>query len=168
MSIHEPSAGSAALPVDKRRLRVVEIAKEWLNTPFHSEGRVKGAGADCAMMPLEVYHEAGLIQSVPEIPHYPVDWAVHNNAPVYAELVERVIRENNLCELAPPPERTPLPGDFLLFHFARAYSHGVIVIEWPLCIHAHIRCGVVYVNVLQTKALDERIADGLVRCFSVR
>jgi cell wall-associated NlpC family hydrolase len=149
------------------RERIAEIAKQWLNTPYHSEARIKGAGADCAMMPLMVYHEAGIIASVPEVPHYPVDWAVHNNTPVYLDLVERVARENGLIAVVPPPERTPLPGDFLLFHFARAYSHGVIVIDWPLCIHAHMRRGVIYVDALQNKPLAEKIASGDVKCYSI-
>jgi cell wall-associated NlpC family hydrolase len=152
--------------IEAMRPRVVEIAKQWLNTPYHPEARIKGAGADCAMMPLMVYKEAGIIKVIPEVPHYPVDWAVHNNTPVYTDLVERVVRDNGLCEVAPPPEREPLPGDFLLFHFAHAYSHGAIVTAWPLCIHAHIRCGIVYVDALQNPALAQKIADGVVKCFS--
>ncbi len=152
---------------DLKRARIVEIAKQWLNTPYHPEGRVKGAGADCAMMPLYVGHEAGVLAVIPEIPHYPVDWAVHNNTPLYLDLVERVVRENGLSFVEPPPERVPLPGDFMLFHFAHTYSHGAIVIEWPLCIHAHIRCGIVYVDALQNPLLAQKIAEGQVKCVSL-
>ena len=146
--------------------KVAEIAKLWLGTPYHHMGRVRGAGADCAMMPLEVYTEAGILPRS-DVQFYPLSWAVHREREVYLEWIEAVIKGTDVREAAPPPERTPLPGDFLVFKFARTYSHGAIVIEWPLCIHAHIRCGVVYVDALQNPALAEKIAGGLVKCFTL-
>ena len=39
--------------------------------------------------------------------------------------------------------RSPLPGDVILYQWGRCMSHGAIVVEWPLLIHAYIRQGVV-------------------------
>jgi cell wall-associated NlpC family hydrolase len=148
------------------RSRIIDIAKTWLNTPYQAEARVRLGGVDCATLPLEVYKAAGIVTEVPAIPHYPADWAVHQDTPLYLDLVERVVRDNGFVEVAPPPEREPLPGDFLLFHFARAHSHGAIVIQWPLCIHAHMRRGVIYVDALKNSELARKINGGLVKCFS--
>ena len=32
---------------NKERERLIAEAKEWLGTPYHTGGRVKGAGCDC-------------------------------------------------------------------------------------------------------------------------
>ena len=146
--------------------KIAELAKTWLNTPYLHMGRVRGAGADCAMMPLEVYTEAGVL-SPTSIEFYSQQWALHREREVYLELVEKAIAGTSIHQVAPPPERTPIPGDFLLFKFARTYSHGAIVIAWPLCIHAHVRRGVIYVDALLNKPLAERIDAGLVKCFSL-
>jgi cell wall-associated NlpC family hydrolase len=77
-----------------------------------------------------------------------------------------VIGENGGDEVTGPSERAPLPGDFLLFHFGRSYSHGAIVINWPLCIHAHRDSGVVLVDALRHPRLLQRIAQRKVKVFT--
>ncbi len=149
------------------RAKIVSIARSWLLTPYHSMGRVKGAGVDCGMLPLAVYHEAGILAEIPEVPYYPLDWAAHRDEERYLEFVERMVRENGWKEVPPPPERTPLPGDFLLFHFARVYSHGVIVAEWPECIHAHVSRGVVLVNALGNRYMAKRVEEGKVKAYVI-
>lgn len=49
---------------DCQRQRVVEIAREWVGTPYHTGARIKGAGADCLTLLAEVYAEAGIIERV--------------------------------------------------------------------------------------------------------
>lgn len=110
------------------RARVAEIAKTWLRTPYHSHGRSKGAGVDCAMLVAEVYQEAGVIARV-EPEHYPPDWHLHRSGERYIDEVLKRARELEAGEL-------PRPGDLLLVQFGRTYSHGAIVLDWPLCIHA--------------------------------
>jgi cell wall-associated NlpC family hydrolase len=118
-------------------------------------GRVKGAGVDCAMFPLEVYREAGLIGDI-EIPYYPADWMMHRSEEIYFHMVQRYATELT----APPATLTPssakeavdgdpvaggsvLPGDFVIYRFARCFAHGAIVLEWPTIIHAVTGKGVV-------------------------
>src|SRR5438309_8526646 len=107
------------------RNEICAIARSWLGTPYHHMGRVKGAGVDCAMFPLEVYREAGLIKSI-EIPYYPQQWMLHRSEEIYLGVVQRHAREIE----------QPAPGDFVLYHFGRCWSHGAIVLDWPLIIHA--------------------------------
>lgn len=107
------------------RARVVEIAKTWLRTPYHHQGRVKGAGVDCGMLLLEVFEEAGLIPHI-DPGHYPPDWALHRSEERYLGWVEQYAH----------PVEGPEPGDLALYKVGRCISHAGIVIEWPTIIHA--------------------------------
>ena len=35
------------------------------------------------------------------------------------------------------------PGDFVIYKFDRCFTHGAIVIEWPLIVHAVVGYGVI-------------------------
>ena len=111
-------------------------------------GRIKEAGVDCAMFPLEVYREAGLIGDI-EIPFYPQDWMLHRSEEIYLRTVQQHARETEPA--APGSPTTPgvgvdgvkvAAGDFVLYRFGRCWSHGAIVLEWPLIIHALTNKGV--------------------------
>jgi cell wall-associated NlpC family hydrolase len=45
----------------EQRTKIVRAAKDWLGTPYHHHARVKHAGADCAMFPLAVFQECGVL-----------------------------------------------------------------------------------------------------------
>jgi cell wall-associated NlpC family hydrolase len=113
-------------------VEVVALAKEWLGTPYHHMGRIKGAGVDCAMFPLEVYRAAGLLPGL-DIPFYPHDWHLHRSDEIYLKIVESLATE----------VQWPLAGDFVLYRFGRTWSHGAIVLDWPLIIHAVAGRGVI-------------------------
>jgi cell wall-associated NlpC family hydrolase len=112
----------------EQRAKVITIAKSWLGTPYHPMGRVKGAGIDCLTLLAEVYVEAGIIQAM-EIPYYPHDWHLHKGQERYLEGLRRYTREIDTL---------PLPGDIALWKFGRCMSHGAIVMEWPIIIHAYV------------------------------
>ena len=120
---------------------VCAIARLWLGTPYHHMGRIKGAGVDCAMFPLEVYREAGMIGEI-EVPYYPHDWMLHRSEEVYLGIVQRHAREI----LPAVGSWKPEAGDLVLYHFGRCWSHGAIVLEWPLIIHAVVQHGVILSN----------------------
>jgi cell wall-associated NlpC family hydrolase len=115
--------------IEKRKLRakIVEEAKSWLGTPWHHEGRVKGAGIDCGMLILEVYEHVGLIPRVTP-PHYGPDFMLHRSDEWYVELILRFADEIS---------SEPLPGDAIVCKQGRVYSHGGIIVEWPMIIHAY-------------------------------
>lgn len=121
------------------RVAIVEEAISWIGTPYHHEGRVKGArgGIDCAMLLAEVYARAGMITPV-TVPHYPSDWHMHNSEELYLNVVER-------CGGHKLPEgELPLPGDIVLYKIGHCLSHGGIVIQWPKIVHALINQNVQY------------------------
>ena len=107
------------------RDRIIAEAKTWLKTPWHHQGRIKGAGVDCAYFLVEVYSAVGLIQSV-DLGEYPPDWHMHRDEPLFTDILEGYAY----------PVDEPLPGDIAMFKFGRAAAHGSIVMEWPLIIHA--------------------------------
>ncbi|MDE2166546.1 MAG: hydrolase [Alphaproteobacteria bacterium] len=113
-------------PHAAERAALVRCPRTWLRTPYHHRGRVKGAGADCAMLLAKVYAEADLVP-VLAIPHYPPDWHLHRDAERYlGVLLDHVV------EIAGPPT----PVDIALWRFGRCFSHGAIVVDWPVVLHA--------------------------------
>ena len=125
---------------NQERQRIVDIAKTYLRTPYHHQGRVRGAGVDCGMLILNVFEEAGLVPHLElgvDIPNYPPDWAFHRDEPRYLSWVEKY---------AVKVDRPALPGDIVLHQYGRGISHGVIVVDWPLIIHSYRGLGVVYAD----------------------
>jgi cell wall-associated NlpC family hydrolase len=109
------------------RERIVNEAKSWIGTPYHHEARVKGAGVDCGMLLLEVYERSGLIPHIVPF-HYSPDFMLHRNEEWYIKLISEHADEI-VCE-------PYLPGDAVVMRNGRTFSHGGIVISWPLIIHA--------------------------------
>ena len=128
---------------------ICKSARSWIGTPYHHMGRIKGAGVDCAMFPLEVYREAGLIGDI-EVPYYTQDWMLHRSKEIYLHIVQQNATERPAVAgsdietvAATTAAGSALPGDFVLYCFGRCWSHGAIVIEWPLIIHAVVQHGVI-------------------------
>ncbi len=131
----------------EQRTNVVRAAREWLGTPYHHHGRIKGAGADCAMFPLAVYQACGVLPADYQPPEYSVQWHLHRSEELYLKEIDRFVRE-----ITGPPQ----PADFVVFRFGRTYSHGAIVINWPIVIHAYIPHGVLLGDALRDGELLSR------------
>jgi cell wall-associated NlpC family hydrolase len=131
-----------------QRQRVIDAAMSWLRTPYHHQGCVKGAGADCAMFPLAVYRECGLIASDYAPPPYSTQWHLHRSEEKYIHEIEKLAVEKASHEI--------LPADFVIFKFGRTYSHGAIVIKWPQVIHSYIPHGVMLTNATTDAQLFDR------------
>ena len=106
------------------RIRVCLAAKSWLGTPYHHQGRVKGAGVDCGTLILEVYAEAGLVPHI-DPGNYAYRWFLHNSKDFFLEIVD----------LYAKPTDAPEAGDVLLYRQGRAVSHGAIILNYPEIIH---------------------------------
>jgi cell wall-associated NlpC family hydrolase len=174
------SKDTAARSADPRS-RVVAEAKGWLGTPYHHMGRLKGVGCDCLTFLAEVYHAAGVLPAI-DIPHYPPDWHLHRSTERYLDgllqfsrerhppapvLVNRRARTGRAGGVSHPAcgEREkagviPQPGDVALFRFGRCFSHGAIVVDWPVVIHAWHKGGV-----LMTDGRQPLLAGRTVRFF---
>jgi cell wall-associated NlpC family hydrolase len=148
-----------------QRAAVVAEAKTWLRTAYHHKACIKGAGADCAMFPLAVYRACGLIPESFVPPDYSPQWHLHQSEEIYLQTIAPLMRGFYLtfditgykdCGLIPESSpdnlnRTPQPADFVIFKFGRTFSHGAIVVQWPVIIHSYIPHGV---------QLSDALADG--------
>jgi len=82
------------------------------------------------MLLVRVFVDTGLVAAFDPRP-YPPQWHLHQRAERYMDWVKRWAQE-----VAAPPEREPLPGDIVLFHYGHCYAHGGVVVEWPVVVHA--------------------------------
>jgi cell wall-associated NlpC family hydrolase len=131
----------------RQRTAIVNAAREWLGTPYHHRAAVKRAGADCAMFPLAVYRECGVIPAGYEPPEYSSQWHLHRSQELYLVEIDKFAVETS---------DSPQPADFVVFKFGRTFSHGAIVIEWPLIVHSYIPHGVTLVDALRDGQLAAR------------
>jgi len=106
----------------------------WLRTPWMHRGRVKGVGVDCAQFVIKAYADAGVIADF-DTGEYPRDWHIHRDEERFLTFVPRFAREIELAQIG--------PGDLVLCKIGRVFSHGVIVVDWPLGIHAAVNEGCV-------------------------
>ena len=112
----------------EKRQQIVAEVKSWILTPFHHQGRVKGAGVDCGMLILEVFERVGLTPHI--IPdYYPPDFMMHRQEEWYLATMA-----SWGVEILEPPY---LPGDGFVVRHGRIYSHGGIIIDYPNVIHAN-------------------------------
>ena len=116
------------------RAAVVAEAATWAETPFHHQGRVKGAGVDCAQLVLAVFCDA--LRLVPPIEpgYYAPDWFLHQDRERILEWVERYWTR----------VEAPALGDLALFRYGRTLSHsGIVTSTAPLrLLHSFSRRGV--------------------------
>ena len=117
------------------REKAVAEAMTWLNTPYHHQAHVKGAGVDCAQLLLSVYHDIGMIPKI-DVGNYAHDWHMHNGEEQFLGWIQKYGKQVD----------TPKAGDIALFKFGRCVSHGSIVVEWPTIIHSYFRQGCVLAN----------------------
>lgn len=123
-----------------QRAAVVAEALSWLGTPWVHAARIKGAGVDCGQFLADVFERAGVVAHVPT-PAYAQDWALHRSEEVFRGIVEQYARPL-------PSGAAPAPGDVLLFRFGRCLSHGGIVVEGRMFVHAYLNAGRVVVDSL--------------------
>ena len=115
------------------RRRVVELARSWLGTPYHSHARVKGVGVDCAQILAAVYEDAGIVEHV-DLGNYARQHHLHQQDELYLHWLEKC----GARRISTAPE----PGDIGVWKFGLTHSHGGIVIEGgadPLILHSYIK-----------------------------
>ena len=125
--------------INEKQKQLVKEAKKWLGTPYHSGARLKNIGVDCGQLLIDVYEKAGLLKPDECNPgYYSPEWHLHRSEEKYLKWVEK------FCKKVEPPY---LPGDIAVFQFGRCVSHGALVLEWPILIHAYIGYGVILSDV---------------------
>ena len=134
------------------RARLDAVAREWIGTPFHDHGEVKGAGVDCATFLKCVAQEAGVVEPF-TLDHYSPQFFLHGNEERYIGWVTKFAREITEVEAK--------TGDIVLYKIGHVFAHGALIIDpgWPNIIHAHfaakcVRRGNGFRPMLGTKVLD--------------
>lgn len=111
------------------RAAIVAEALSWEGTPYHPHARIKGAGVDCAQLPVAVYSACGCMPAIE--PVYSEQWMMHRDEELYLAEVRRFSRQI--------PVEDAKPGDLIVWKFGRTYSHSAIVVEPPIVIHAVLK-----------------------------
>jgi cell wall-associated NlpC family hydrolase len=140
--------GSVTRTIDleqEQREQVVAEARTWIRTPYHHMGRVKGAGADCYTLLLEVFQKIGLFSAADEAEFYPSDWYLHAREDHYKFRILRHARE--MVEHFCSPTELRAPGDIVLLRPPTTATrrntidiHGGIITAWPRVVHAYPPC----------------------------
>lgn len=131
----------------KRELVIAE-ARTWLGTAWRHEGRVKGAGVDCAQFLIAVYAACGLIEEF-KTEHYPSDWMLHSDQPRFMAQIK-----HHCVEVI-----APRMGDVLMFRVGRQPAHAAIAMDdgANVIIHAYREERCVTLTDLPGSPLAERL-----------
>lgn len=131
--------------MDKVREQIITEATKWLGAHWHHAACVRYQAVDCAQILADVYSAVGLIEK-PDYTNYPRDWAAHRNDEWFMQTVMRYAHR----------VEKPLSGDVVLFKIGRTFSHGAIVVAWPLVIHADMNEGVAIADIERHPQLSRR------------
>lgn len=119
----------------EERERVVRIAREWIRTPYQHGARIKHVAGDCTFVAM-VYEEAGLVPHI-YISPYSSMAHLHRASGQYLLHVKKYAHEI--------VRESAKPGDLVMFHIARDFSHsGIIDTDgWPWIIHADMAAQII-------------------------
>lgn len=104
---------------------ILETARQWLETPYHHQGRVKGAGVDCIGLIIGICHELSLID---------FDVTGYDRTPDSTMMMELLEKH---CTRTDNPE----PGDLLLFRIRKNPQHVGLMTDDGGIIHAYQSVG---------------------------
>lgn len=126
--------------------RVVEVAREWIGTPYHHQGAVRKAGCDCLGLVRGVFFDLhGFHPELP--PPYTPAWGEYGKEELMMEAAKR-----NLVEVSTSTPGHVLPiaqqkwdvGDVLLFRarIGAVAKHCGIVTGEDSMVHSYAGIGV--------------------------
>lgn len=135
LTISRISKGSLSFPTHlqlteiEERTRVIEEAHSWIGTPYFWLSDRKGVGIDCAMFLVRIFVDTGIVAPFDPRP-YPAEWHLHQDEERYLDWIYPFAAEKADGEL--------IPGDVLLFHYGRTFSHSGVYIGNNKIIHAFL------------------------------
>jgi cell wall-associated NlpC family hydrolase len=117
------------------RQRVIDEARDWLDTPYVHCGMVKGpkGAVDCACLLIAIYRTVERVPPDFDPRPYDANWHLHQNEEIYMKW---------LREYATPTS-APQPGDVAMYRFGKHAAHGAILMPDNMLIHAHKQLGMV-------------------------
>jgi NlpC/P60 family putative phage cell wall peptidase len=124
------------------RLKVIEIARSWLGTPYHHQASLKGVGCDCIGLIRGIYKEIYGIEIVPA--PYSRDWGDHSKNESILEAGEKYLEEVPIVD--------SLPGDVIAIRWIKQgiAKHAAILSFNGRMIHSYEGSGVVETNIVNT------------------
>lgn len=120
--------------------RIIELAREWIGTPYHHQASVKGVGCDCIGLVRGVFAE--LYGYMPFVPPYSWDWGDANGNEDLIAAGFRYLEPVKLSDM--------MPGDVIAIRWkrARVAKHVLLLTESARAIHAYNKAPVteIYLN----------------------
>jgi NlpC/P60 family putative phage cell wall peptidase len=104
---------------------IIAEARSWIGTPFHHQGRVKGAGVDCIGLGIGVGKALGLVP--PEF-----EFTGYRRTPTGRTLID-VMRDSGLVDEVYEPH----PGDILVFKIDQDPQHVAFLTDSNTLIHSY-------------------------------
>ncbi len=138
----------------RQRAAVIAEARAWVGTPWRHQSDIKGQAVDCAMLLVRSFVDTGVIAPFDPRP-YPRTWFMHQDREWFLEWV--------IDNLGGVEITDPVPGDVLVYRFGRCFSHGVLLVEPKLVVHAFYknrRC-------ITTETFDAELAKRPVKAFDM-
>jgi NlpC/P60 family putative phage cell wall peptidase len=114
---------------------ILAEAREWLDTPYHHQGRLKDVGVDCIGLIIGVAYNVGLIG------RSDIAW-IKKAFPSYSRQPEGTYLRDGLSKFMPEvlvSQREP--GDVILVSMDNAPRHVVLYTERDTIIHAYAERG---------------------------
>ena len=140
--MNEATTHEVTMNEAQQRAAAVVEASTWIRTPYHTMGRVKGAGCDCYTLLLEVFGKLGLFVDKDEEVFYPRDWFLHARNDHYKVRILRHARE--IVERFCSATEMTAPGNIVLVNVTKSKGsidvHGGIISAWPKVIHSYPPC----------------------------
>ena len=102
-------------------MQLVDVARTYVDTPFHHAGRLPGVGLDCIGVPVCAAIACGF--DVEDVRAYPL----RPNGMLQSIMESKLLRVDTRRE-----------GDVLLMRFDQALPHHLALLTGPTIIHAHI------------------------------
>jgi cell wall-associated NlpC family hydrolase len=130
-----------------RRL-VLEEARSWVHTPYHHNAHLKGVGVDCLWILIECFKPVVPALSNFKPGNYSREWYFHRDEELYLQGVALYARRL-------PEGSIPQPADIALYKVGRCVSHGAILVDDELLIHANRKAREVEISLRHTTALDK-------------
>ena len=115
----------------------IDYAREWLGTPFHAQGQLKGVGVDCCHVVFDSLARCEIIKPI-AMPCYKLDSVTDPGSIVYPMLLDSVIAPFEFGHSS-----SINAGDLLIFNFDGRVRHISIATSDNTHIHTSIRFGVI-------------------------
>lgn len=130
---------------------IVLIAREWIGTPFHHQGRVKGQGCDCIGLIIGVFAEIGAPAGEVDI----ADYSMIPDGKFLQQKLSEYLEQVSFSKI--------VAGDILLFRFDKNPQHLAFYSGDGTIIHSYLSARKVVEN-----QLDELWMERLVGCYRYR